>query len=187
MSLHVSPELELPLDAADIAFGRVGQLSSLRVGVLVLRQEELHWAVERLLRLTTARRDCWEWTGYTRNGYPSISIRNRDVYGHRLALAIATGADQPQMDARHSCDFTRCWRFEHLSWGSRQDNVRDAYERGRAVPPPRLTGLDCHLTTLSEATLDEIAAAAGSQRAVAARFGVSQSTVWRARHGLARR
>lgn len=143
---------------------------------------EVGWALERLRRRTLVVESCWLWQGYTKNGYPAISIRNEDVYGHRLVCAFVHGlADE--MDACHSCDHRRCWNPDHLFAGTRLQNILDARSKGRMPNPPRVAGESHPKATLTDMEVAEIRQAHGvPQRDLADAFGCSQSTVWRIRH-----
>lgn len=164
----------------------VGQRGTLVFAGMALGGDEILWVVERLLARTVDQAGCWAWQGYTKNGYPVLSVRNRHAYGHRFALALGTGIDPGPRDACHRCDVRRCWRFDHLFAGTRAENVADAVSKGRASRPPHVKGESCGKTTLTVERLAAIHAADGSQREVARLFGVAQSTVWRIRHGLER-
>lgn len=79
---------------------------------------------------------------------------------------------------RHSCDNPRCINPYHLLPGNHADNMRDKVERGRCSHKGgRPSGLD---TALRES----IIAAEGTIRDVAARFGVSHTTVSKLKRGL---
>lgn len=152
---------------------------------------ELASVLERLTRRSRMIGECWIWTGYTKNGYPCLSIRNRPVYGHRFSLVVATDTDPGTADACHTCDTRPCWRPRHLFAGTRQENVADAMAKGRWVPPPDpASGADHHLATLAD---DDVAAirrlyATGTttQDDLARAYGVSQSTIWRLVNGVTR-
>lgn len=152
-------------------------------GMMRLGADEILWALERMTDKSVHDGECWMWTRYTRNGYGAISVRDSPVYLHALSFAIAHGPLPEGQEVRHSCDIRACWRPTHLLAGTRQDNVNDAWSRGRAVQPPRVTGLRQHLAWLTDIEVEEIRATYGkngeNQRTLAARFGCSNSTIWR--------
>jgi hypothetical protein len=137
--------------------------------------------------------DCWVYAGTDRSGkgHAGISVHDRPVHAHRLSFAIHKGPIAAGVVVRHDCDNPPCWRPEHLRDGAQLDNVRDMWARGRAMKPPVLAGLANPNATLTDEQVAEIRAlwATGKwkQRDIAARFGVSQSTVWRLAHGVTRR
>lgn len=152
-----------------------------------LSQGECAWVLERIETRTEVIGDCWVWTGYRKNGYGAISVRNRMRYVHRLSLAIATGTELgAEMDVCHTCDNPPCWRPLHLFEGTRLDNIEDAYSKGRGSLPPRVTGERHAKAVLTDDEVDALRSAWAdedrSQHDLAAAFGVSQSTVWRIVH-----
>ena len=156
-------------------------------GPMALAPVETAWALDRIIGATEEVGDCYEFTGYRKNGYGSISIRNSDVYVHALALAIKLGGLIPKgQEACHTCDNRPCWNPAHLFAGTRLMNIMDARAKGRAKNPTPVRGERQHLATLTDIEVAEIRASSGPQRLIAAAFGCSQSTVWRIRHGLVR-
>lgn len=77
--------------------------------------------------------DCWQWIGtLAPDGYPKM-IR---IAGQRYRVgqvSLYVSGKQPLPDkpwALHSCDNPTCARPDHLRWGSLQENIADACERG---------------------------------------------------------
>ena len=103
-------------------------------------------------------------------GYGQMFVDGKVVKAHRVALARHQGIDLPPASVKclHSCDNTRCINPEHLRWGTQQDNLNDAKRRDR-FPKSKLTFNQRR----------EIYAAEGTQRELAALYGVSQRVVWR--------
>lgn len=66
---------------------------------------------------------------------------------------------------------------ENLDWGTQEDNWSDRYAHGKD------SGEKHHAAKLTRLHADEIKASTASQRALAARFGVTQSTIWAVRTG----
>lgn len=180
----------------DLVLAEYGQIQSCTEvhgagrGLLRLSAGEVMWALERMSAGTEWRGECWGWTGYLRNGYGTISIRNSPVYMHSLTLAIALGRLPSGYEACHTCDYRPCWRPTHLFAGTRRMNIMDARSKGRMPNPPRVTGARHQKATLTDSEVDEIralwAAGVADQRALAAAYGVSQSTVWRFIHHATR-
>ena len=85
--------------------------------------------------------DCWPWGGYSDDdGYGVFQFNGRRRGAHELALSFATGERRAEgMDTRHACDNPPCCNPAHLTFGTRLENVRDMYERGRAARQGRLT------------------------------------------------
>lgn len=76
--------------------------------------------------------ECWLWTGIrTSAGYGSIWTGDGTRLAHRISWELANRASADGLDVRHSCDNPRCVNPEHLSIGSRSENIRDSVIRGR--------------------------------------------------------
>lgn len=173
----------------------------------ILPTEERFWA--RVGRDDTADA-CWIWQGQPRpNGYGYIRLSGSDphvgaVGAHCFAWELATGQPPPQgWCVLHTCDNRRCvrndeqgtytvngvvrLRWGHLFLGTREDNIRDAYAKGRAIAPslryPERVrrGERVHRAILTDATAREIRerAATGTetQAAIARALGVTPSVV----------
>lgn len=76
---------------------------------------------------------CWLWTGARSNhGYPIAWGGNGLVGAHRLALWIYKGIDiDVSADACHTCDNPPCFNPDHLFSGTRSENMKDAWSKGR--------------------------------------------------------
>lgn len=142
-------------------------------------------AITRLLTLGESYPPevCIEWDGNTnRNGYGLAYFLGRRQLAHRLAYVIAHGIkveDLKGVVIRHRCDNPRCVRPEHLLPGTQADNVRDMYERGRAVPGVS-RGSASGTAKLKESDIPAIRAriAAGERRRdIAADYGVTKNTI----------
>lgn len=70
---------------------------------------------------------CWLWKGPA-SPYPHV--RGKPL--HRVVASIFHGEPTVvQMDCCHTCDVRNCIRPEHLFWGTREENMRDASRKGR--------------------------------------------------------
>lgn len=88
---------------------------------------------------------CWVWTGSTTQfGHGQFLVRltesrmSKKYSGHgahRIAWSIANNgkAIPDGLLVRHRCDNPPCVRPSHLELGTFADNMRDMYERGRAM------------------------------------------------------
>lgn len=81
---------------------------------------------------------CWLWKAAKSKGYGAFHIRIAEatkrgrIPAHRFSYFLAYGTF-PNPIARHRCDNPSCVRPDHILAGTTLDNVRDKYERGRAV------------------------------------------------------
>jgi hypothetical protein len=122
---------------------------------------------------------CWIWTGsrYTdKTGvtYGQTSYGGRRMTAHRASFLMHGGTVQPHFDVMHFCDTKPCVRPDHLSAGTRSENLYDGFaapknrgvcageNNGRA----RLTWDDVH-------TIRALLAAGSKQADLANRYGVN--------------
>lgn len=77
--------------------------------------------------------ECWEWMNCIQaNGYGRISVNGKAMYVHRYVYLLVHGEiPETRNDIMHSCDNRRCCNPEHLSAGTRLNNMRDALSKGR--------------------------------------------------------
>lgn len=82
---------------------------------------------------------CVLWTGALKpNGYGQRTFRGRSMSAHRAAWIEAYGDIPEGMHVCHRCDVRACVRLDHLFLGTRSDNMRDMFAKGRA-PSQRIT------------------------------------------------
>lgn len=144
------------------------------------------WELVRFHQQVQYRRGCQPWRGeLASSGYGLFMIyrdgRRHRFLAHRIAYHLATGEDPGELCVRHRCDNPPCCNPADLLTGTQAENIADAVARGRLVEPPHPRG-DAHprakLTSSTVAVLRARYAAGGiSQRALAAEYGVAQSTV----------
>lgn len=83
------------------------------------------------------RKDCILWKQAIRTGGYGAKWYNGKMEGaHRLAYCEAHGLSLNAIEGvliRHKCDVRACINPAHLIPGTHQDNMRDMWERGRAV------------------------------------------------------
>lgn len=99
-------------------------------------------------------------------------VRRKQV--HRLVLEAFVGPCPVGMEACHGPDNDhRNNRLDNLRWDTKKANFGDAVALGTMGKPKKLT----------QEQVDVIRAAEGTQRSIAAQFGVSQVMVHNIRHG----
>jgi hypothetical protein len=132
---------------------------------------------------------CWIWMFSLKNGYGQLSVHDRSTYAHRLAYELYSGPIPDGLQVCHRCDVRPCCSPDHFFLGTQSANVADCIAKGRNVKPPRIAGEAHPKATLTDEQVADVRArrsAGEKQRDVAARYGVSQSTVWRMSHCLVR-
>lgn len=133
---------------------------------------------------------CWIWaasvfkdTGYGQFWDGAVSAAGNAVptTAHAVSYKLFKGPIPLGFDVRHSCHNRICCNPDHLSLGTRQDNMDDMVKAGRSS-----RGSARPLSKLSESQVPEIRrmSAAGVKDAEVARaFCVSVSTIARIRTG----
>ena len=138
--------------------------------------------------------ECWLWmAGKNSAGYGVLSVERKPMLAHRFSLALHRGQSiPPGVFVLHSCDNPRCVNPRHLRMGTQKENSRDAWDRGRASPPPRndgpghwtktraLKGSAIGTSKMTDAAVAEIyrlRMAGMSSPKLAKRFGLDKSTV----------
>ena len=134
--------------------------------------------------LASADQDsCWEWTR-TRNifGYGTLRVNGKTVLAHRLSYELSRGEKiKPGMNICHKCDNPICINPGHLFLGTRSDNMKDCFKKGRSsVKPASFPGESnpmCKLSNLQVGEILELLRSGETQKNIAIRYGVSQSQI----------
>jgi hypothetical protein len=125
---------------------------------------------------------CWEWVRSRNNhGYGTLTVNGRRAYAHRLAYELAGRSLADGQHVLHSCDNPACINPEHLSAGSRSDNMQDAARKGRLrTPKVSKSGEENPAAKLNPVTVRSIRrllAKGWTQDDIAERHEISQSQV----------
>ncbi len=78
---------------------------------------------------------CWEWLAGTSSGYGTFRLDSKQDRTHRISWLIHYGFIPEGLWVLHKCDNRRCVKPIHLFLGTRADNVKDAFNKGRLVVP----------------------------------------------------
>lgn len=97
------------------------------------------WKLKSILKKTKKEGDCLIWTGsriYSRIiksfvQYPRLQYKTKIWRGHRLVMFLVHGSIPDGMWVLHKCDNGLCVNPEHLYFGDRYQNAKDAKERNR--------------------------------------------------------
>lgn len=143
---------------------------------------------QRFWSKVDCRGECWEWVAKSRytSGYGVISVTiaanvKRQIGAHRFSYELHYGTIPPGMLVCHHCDNRLCVRPDHLFIGTYADNNWDKTLKGRNPGNRTSRGrkqFALQGTELAEAKL--MVSNGATQRAVAARYGVSPAAVCRA-------
>lgn len=121
---------------------------------------------------------CHEWTGCLMpNGYGQFHKDGKTAYAHRVAYELANG-DLNGAHVLHSCDNRKCVNPAHLFAGDLTANMQDMVAKGRQAHGTR----NGH-AKLTEDQVCKIRSFLGTNREIAAQFGVTPSLVSLIRSG----
>jgi len=143
------------------------------------------WSVrERLnFRSELMPSGCREWRGSDdgRAGYGRVTISNHSQSTHRVSWEEANGRAVPSgMEVRHTCDNPPCIEPTHLILGTPTQNVRDQFDRNRAVRMRGSKHVLAKLTPEQANTIRDRFNRGGVTKAQIAReYGLSATGVWR--------
>ena len=124
--------------------------------------------------------DCWIWQGSNNGRYGTMGKRGVRHFAHRFSYSVFIGKIPPRMKVCHTCDTPLCCNPEHLFLGTQRDNIVDAYNKGRLVPPAPVTGDAHHNAKLTDKQIVELIAevnAGSSKTSVAKKYGISDTSV----------
>lgn len=129
------------------------------------------WTEQELLRFwskVNKGEGCWEHTGAPSSaGYSQCFSQQRGVQNaHRVSYEVHFGPVQPGTVVRHTCCNKRCVNPDHLCAGTHHANMQDLSD-SQSHPQRKLTQLQAR----------EIRESSDSQRALAARYGVTQVVI----------
>jgi hypothetical protein len=124
---------------------------------------------------------CWTWRGSIGDeGYGNFWLCGKVLKAHRLAYELAVGAVGRGLLVCHHCDNPACVRPDHLFLGSVLANNIDKMTKGRHRA---LRGAEHPSSIVTPTIARVVLTAAGSQRAIAERFGISRTVVGRIKRG----
>ena len=122
---------------------------------------------------------CWLWDGCcSKGGYGRIKLEGEARDTHRVSYEIHIGPIPGGTHVLHYCDTPACVRPDHLFLGTHRDNMKDKCSKMRHSFGER------HPTSkIDKAAVRAIKASPMTQRAIAAKYGISQSQVHRIKTG----
>lgn len=119
--------------------------------------------------------DCWLWTASTStSGYGHIGVAGRLRQAHRFSWELHRGVIPAKMYILHRCDTPACVNPAHLFMGTHAENMADRNRKGRAA---HNRGEQHGCAKLTEAQVLAIRDSTQTQKTLAAKYGVSISTI----------
>lgn len=141
---------------------------------------------ERLLSKITVddSTGCWNWNkGKDKNGYGQIAYPEAGEYrAHRVSYLVFVGKIPAGSFVCHRCDNPSCINPSHLWLGTNDDNMADMVEKRRSAR--RESNPASKLKEADVSEIKRLIAKGGSNRAIAADFGVTHRIVSLIRRGL---
>lgn len=124
---------------------------------------------------------CWLWGGgISRRGYGLAKLNNIRHSAHRLSVVLHGGTVPVDKIVCHTCDNPRCVNPSHLYVGTTKQNAYDRTVRGRGRTA---IGPDSPSAKLTVAQVLESRFSTARHTELAAKFGVSPSTIRKLRSG----
>lgn len=115
---------------------------------------------------------CWLWKAYRmKNGYGFFRTPAKNELAHRASYRIFIGP-LDKRDVMHACDNPTCVNPEHLSLGTRKENMQDAKKKMRIR-----FGESHGRAKLTNEQVEFAKIALGLQREIAEILGVSQGHI----------
>lgn len=128
---------------------------------------------------------CWTWIGTSGPHYGHLTVMGRTVSSHKQAWILERGPVLAGLVIRHTCHNKKCCNVAHMVLGTAKDNYDDMIRAGRQNNP--------HGSMFSQAKLTEddvpeirreYSAGGISQRALGAKYGVTQMVISRIVRGV---
>ena len=141
-------------------------------------------------RLAKQPTGCWKWLGSikkmrdrpTKDWHGQWRNENGGIeLTHRAAWRLFVGPIPSGACVLHRCDVPRCCNPDHLYLGTQADNVRDMWDRGR-LNPGISRGEEHGNAKLTENLVIEIRESCESGPKIAARLGLSTTTIYDVRN-----
>jgi len=130
-------------------------------------------------RTITTAEGCMEWQGAitSTTGYGKVKLGDRRIDTHRASWILTNGEIPDGLFICHKCDNRPCINPAHLFLGTRSDNMRDAYDKGRLNMKALVDAHPVKLTDDDVREIDRRLQDGEDSFVIAADFGVARQTV----------
>jgi hypothetical protein len=89
--------------------------------------------IDSLMRRTVKVGECLEFTGHIcKAGYGLVWHEGKNRLAHRVSFELHNAPIMNKQDVMHLCDNRKCINPDHLSLGTRRDNMHDMIAKARA-------------------------------------------------------
>lgn len=131
---------------------------------------------------------CWIWRPNIKNNeYARVSFYGKRISAHRLSFLAFNGPIPSGLVVMHTCDNPKCVNPAHLIVGTYGDNAKDAYDKGRKLPPLNpMPGEKHPMAKLTEVEVFEIKNMLANKVSIsdlARKYGVSLTTICDIKNG----
>lgn len=134
--------------------------------------------VDRIWSWAVLTDDCWNWTGgKDPDGYGIFRVNGKSRRAHRVAWGQIYGKIPRGLRVLHHCDNPSCINPEHLFLGTDQDNVLDAFSKGRRFGPKGEKHGRSKLTDSQVLKIKRRLSSGELHKAIARDFGVRRQTI----------
>lgn len=122
---------------------------------------------------------CWEWKNPGYGGYGFMRVNYKHTRAHRFSLLEHKGLPPDgKPHALHKCSNPPCVNPDHLYWGDKQDNWRDANEAGVIMGARGEDHPKCKLTKkLVIKIREEYASGVAGYKKLGKMYGVDEKTI----------
>lgn len=133
-------------------------------------------------KVQRTEKSCWLWPGL-RNpwGYGIAWYQGKQHLAHRLAWENFHGREPGEKIVMHSCDNPPCVNPDHLILGTRDENNKDMFQKGRGCNPPRHIGESHPQAKLTKEQAKEVFQRRDNGeplRVLAEEFGMTEQAVY---------
>ncbi len=121
---------------------------------------------------------CWLWTGSINKAGYGLMRYDSGILAHRYSWQTHNSQIPKGLCVLHKCDTPSCVNPNHLFIGTQLENLADMRRKGRASGPKiGRHGEKSPTAKLTASQVAEIRKSSGSQRALAAKYGVCQQNI----------
>ena len=120
-------------------------------------------------------------TGGERGGYTDVYFQGKMWLAHRLINEVYCGGPLGDLNSLHHCDNKLCINPSHLYRGTQRENANDMFDRNRTTHVG-VRNANASLNARKVLTIRKMVAQGHEQKAVAKKFGINPSHVWKIVH-----
>lgn len=122
---------------------------------------------------------CWIWLHASNwKGYGQVRYKGRNQSAHSLCYQLSRFSEIPfGSEVCHTCDNPSCVNPTHLFLGTRSDNMKDCFKKGRSSLVVGQRGEDAAAAKLTLSQVKSILLDTRSHRKIAKDYSVHRTTI----------